>query len=705
MEKREYSLKIGEETLTAVFSDLTNRTNGSVTIKYGNTIVLVTAVMSDKQSSAPYFPLVVDYEEKFYAAGLILGGRFIKREGRPSEEAILAARVIDRTIRPLFDHYIRRDIQIVATVLSIDEKNDPDIPAVIGASLALGVSDIPWRGPVGAVRLGLPTTEDKNFVINPDYNQSGQMALELLVCGKDHKVNMIEAEGKEIKEEIIEQALAETEEIITEIENWQKEIITKEGKTKQEIPAPVLPQDLVDSFEEKIKPELTKAIFSGPGDYNIKTVNKKWQEIVEAGDPDNDVRLAADNHFEDAVDKLLREAATENNRRADGRQLDEVRSLYAEVDNLSPIVHGSGIFYRGGTHILSVLTLSGPDDSQIIDGMETQGKKYFMHHYNFPPFSVGETGRLGGINRRSIGHGALAEKSLRGVLPDRETFPYTIRLVSEALASNGSTSMGSLCASSLALMDGGVPISGPVAGIAMGLMINPNTNKQAILTDIQGPEDSHGDMDFKIAGTTEGVTGLQLDIKLDGIPRAILSQALNDGRQARLKILEVITAALPKPRPQVKESAPGITILTIPISKIGTVIGPGGKMIQSIIEKTGAEIKIEDDGKVFLTGSQTGIAEAEKVIKELTREYKAGEEFTGEVVGIKDFGAFVRIGKETEGLVHISEIAPFRIDKTEDVLIIGQKVPVKILAVDNQGKIKLSIKAVNPDFIKPHSQK
>lgn len=695
MQKKEYVLELNGQKITAIFSDLADQTNGSAIVRFGDTTVLATAVMSKQEREGiDFFPLVVDYEEKFYAAGRILGGRFIKREGRPSDEAVLTGRIVDRTIRPLFNQNTRQEVQVVITVLSFDGKNDPDVPSVIAASLALSTSDIPWAGPVSAVRVGID--ENDKVITNPEYTELENMKLDLLACGKDGLINMIEAESKEMSETKVAEILNLASENIEKIQTWQKDIIKEIGKAKKEGVEVKVNPEIEKLFAENIETKLPEAVFAEDSKARSKELEMKWLDLVieKIG---GEAKKEGSKYFEDQVDKLLHVEALRNEKRADGRKMDEVRSLYAEAGGISSIVHGTGIFYRGGTHILTTLTLSGPKDSQIVEGMEISEKKYFMHHYNFPPFSVGETGRVGGMNRRAIGHGALAEKSLRAVLPDRDIFPYTIRLVSEALASNGSTSMGSVCASSLAMMDGGVPITRPVAGIAIGLMTNEQGDYK-ILTDIQGPEDHFGDMDFKIAGTTEGITGIQLDIKVDGIPLPILTEAMEKAKTARLHILEVITKALPAPRVEIKESAPKIIQIKINPEKIGAVIGPGGKVIQQITADTGAEIEIEDNGTVYITGNTEGANKARDIIGEITREYKAGDKFEGTVTRLMDFGAFVKIGRDTEGLVHVSEFASFRVEKVSDFVKEGDIVPVIIKEKDEKGRLNLSIKQANANF-------
>ena len=714
MTKREFSMELGGKTLIATFSDLADQTNGSVLVRMGDTIVLVTAVMGKTDKvGIDYFPLSVDYEEKFYAAGKILGSRFIKRENRPSDEAILSGRIVDRTIRPLFNQDMRREVQVVATVLSIDDLNDPDTLAVIGTSLALGTSDIPWGGPVSAVRI---SGIENNFVINPAPADPARKHFEILVCGRDSLVNMIEAEGKEVAENIVETALSHASAEIEKIQAWQKDVIAQMGKTKQAVPTNSVLPEHIKCVRETIWDELRDTLFNNHFTKpDMSAVTDKWAQIFIEKFPDqaSNAELSA-RILDTAIDELVHEEAIKNNRRPDGRKFDEIRPLYTQAGGLSPIVHGTGIFYRGATHVLSVLTLGGPGDAQIVEGMEVSEKKRFMHHYNFPPFSVGEVGRMGSSNRRSIGHGALAEKALRGTLPPVETFPYTIRLVSESTASNGSTSMASVCASTLALMDGGVPISSATAGIAMGLMLGTSNElpvtSYKILTDIQGAEDHFGDMDFKVAGTSEGITAIQLDIKVGGIPMEILREALAKARTARLQILEKIAEALPAPRPDLAPSAPKILTMKVEVDQIGLVIGGGGKTINKIIDETGADVTIEDDGTVYLTGKLGTAEKAMAMVKELVTPLVPGLKFEGEVVKILEFGAVVKIGHFNEGLVHVSEIAPFRIERVEQVIAIGERVPVIVLPDDERrpGKLRLSIKAADPEFaarkgVKPSS--
>ena len=705
MQKKEYTLEIGGKVLTAVFSDLAEQAQGSVILKYGETIVLATACISkEAQAGLGFFNLTVDYVERFYAAGKILGSRFMHREGKPSEDAILASRVIDRTLRPLFDQSIRHAVQVIVTVLSLG-KEDPVILAVNAASIALAVSDIPWAGPVGAVRIG--KYDSDALVVNPalDLKQkSPEYKFDLTVCGKDGNINMVEASAHQAKEEELENALSSASAEIGKLEDWQKKIVSEIGKEKRVIEKEKISDEALALFNENILPKIEAAIFSGPGKVKIDELHSVWNKIVKEKFPDKDNYIPEDDLFDETENKIIHEKAMSEDKRADGRKMDELRKLYAQAGGFSSVLHGSGIFYRGGTHVFSALTLAGPEERLLVDGMETKEEKRFMHHYNFPPYSSGETGRMGGTGRREIGHGALAEKALAMVLPSLEEFPYTIRIVSESLASNGSTSQASICASTLALMDGGVPIKAPVAGIAMGLMMEEGVKnpKYKILTDIQGPEDHHGDMDFKIAGTRNGVTAIQLDVKVEGVPVKILGEAMRQSQKARLEILDAIEKEISAPRPEISPNAPKILIIKINPDQIGMVIGSGGKTVKEIKEKSGAEITIEDDGTVYLTGKGESAELAKKVIEEMTHEFKIGETLKGEVVRIADFGAFVRLNHFTDGLVHISEIAPFRVSQVRDVLKEGMIVPVKVIKIDQeQGKIGLSIKEADKNFFAP----
>jgi polyribonucleotide nucleotidyltransferase len=701
MTKKEYTLEVGGKTLTAEFNDLADQTNGAVMLRYGNTVVLATAVMGEIKES-DYFPLTVEYEERFYATGKILGSRFMRREGRPSTEAILSGRIVDRTIRPLFNQKIRNEVQVVITTLSIGE-DDPDVVSVIAASLALGVSDIPWNGPVSAVRIG----QNGKWLVNPDYKTREEIgiSLDMIACGKDSMINMIEVASKEMSEDIVIEGLMKASLEIEKIQKWQTKIIKEIGKEKTDVTLPEPTPGTKELFDTEIAPKILKYVFANePGKKKLGEINEIWISLFKEKMPEGDIAMAQEI-FEEAVNDALHNEAINNDKRPDGRKMDEIRPLFAKAGGISPILHGSGIFFRGGTHIMSALTLGSPGDSLIIDGVVTQENKRFMHHYNFPPFSTGETGKMGGTNRRMIGHGALAEKALLPVIPEKDKFPYTIRLVSEAFASNGSTSMGSVCGSTLALMDGGVPIKAPVAGIASGLMMR-NEKEYKILTDIQGPEDHHGDMDFKVAGTRNGITAVQMDVKVSGIPLPIFAEAFEAAKKARFQILDVIEKEISEPRKKISQNAPEIIVMKIKPDQIGLVIGTGGKTINEIRDVTHVEdITLEDDGSVFITGKDGSAEKAKEIIYNMTREYLPGEKFQGEVTRLMDFGAFVKIGPNAEGLVHVSEIAPFRVERVETYIKEGDKVPVIVKEVDDKGRINLSIKAVDPDFFVKKEEK
>ncbi len=581
MKSKQYTLEVGSKTLIAEFNDLAEQAHGSVMLRFDNTVLLVTAVMGKLQKDVDFFPLTVEYEERFYASGKILGGKFNKREGRPSDEAILSGRIVDRTIRPLFDHHIRNEVQVILTVLSLGE-GDIHSLGVIGASLALGTSDIPWNGPVSAIH-----------EVNSNFN--------LTACGKDGLINMIEVGGNEVGESVINQALSKASEEIERIQKWQTQIIKEIGKEKRKVEKPILTAGTKELFDKEILPILPNYIFNDSNKEKLSEIAEIWMNKFTNSIPDGNKSLAMEL-LNGTINEILHNEAIDNDRRADGRKMDEIRPLFAKAGGISPILHGTGIFYRGSTHVLSALTLGGPGDAQVLDGIEISENKRFMHHYNFPPFSTGETGRVGSTNRRMIGHGALAEKALLPIIPAKEIFPYTIRIVSEAFSSNGSTSMGSVCGSTLALMDAGVPIKSPVAGIASGLMMR-NEKEYKVLTDIQGPEDHHGDMDFKVAGTREGITAIQMDVKVNGIPLKILEEAFEKAKTARMQILDLIEKEIPKPRENISPNAPEIVSMIIRPDQIGYVIGTGGKTIKEIKEKTKVEeISIEDDGTIFITG-------------------------------------------------------------------------------------------------------
>lgn len=695
MHQHVFETTVGGKKLTATFSNLAEQANGSVMITLGETTLFVTAVMSAKPTALPYLPLSVEFEEKFYAAGAILGNQFQRREGRPSDGAVLNARIIDRTIRPLFPAHLRHEVQVIASVLALGE-DDPDVVGVIGASLALAVSDIPWSGPVSAVRLGLPT-QGGALVVNPTYAARGPEALagELLACGQNATINMIEAATREVGEAAVTAALEAALSHIADLENWQRSIVAAIGQGKRVLEEPVVDERVAALFTEQFAGQLYETIFSGQaGKRHIHALGETFlaaatqAELPEAG---------LWEYFEERVNETLHRGVVEDGKRADGRSMTAVRPLFAQAGGVSPVLHGSGIFYRGGTHIFTALTLGGPGDSQTVDTIEDRDqKRSFMHHYNFPPFSVGETGRVGGTNRRMLGHGALAEKALAPVIPPQAAFPYTIRLVSETLASNGSSSMGSVCASTLALMDGGVPITRPVAGIASGVMIAGD--RYALLTDIQGPEDEHGDMDFKVAGTRVGITAIQMDVKVAGIPVPILAEALAHAKAARETILDTLEAAIGAPRATISPRAPEIVSLTINPDQIGLVIGSGGKTINGIKDETGVEdITIEEDGRVYITGRNGTAEKARDRIANLTKVYVIGERATAVVTKLADFGAFVKLPNGSEGLVHISELVPFRVERVADILSLGETIETVVVKLE-QGKIGLSLKQADPAF-------
>lgn len=697
MDQKKWSLQIGGRILEIETGLLAGQANGAVTARYGDTVVLATAVMSKGASRVSgYFPLMVDFEERYYAAGKIKGSRFIKREGRPSDDAILSGRAVDRTIRPLFNHRMRNDVQVVITVLSYDGENDPDTLAIIAASTALAISNIPWNGPVAAVRVGKSASE---FVLNPVSNgELHEEELDLLISGSLDKINMIESGAKEVSEEEMLRAFTFGQEAIRKIVEFILEIQKEVGKEKA-IPTLVAG---TEEFEQKIKEllleqNLAEALY----DKDKKTIETKLKNIqdtvkkyIQTNFPEETAALeeVAEIVFEEVSDEIVHKNILEKELRPDSRKLDEIRHIECRTGIL-PRTHGTGLFTRGETQALTVTTLGSPGDQQIIDTMEVDMKKRYIHHYNFPPFSVGEVRPMRGPGRREVGHGALAEKSLVPVLPSKEEFPYTILLVSEILSSNGSSSMASTCGSTLSLMDAGVPIKRPVSGIAMGIIVGKN-NQFKILTDIQGLEDHYGDMDFKVAGTEQGITAMQMDVKVDGITLEMLSAVLAQSHKNRLEILEKITATLPAPRKEMSQYAPRIITMQINPEKIRNVIGTGGKIINEIIDETGVQIDIEDDGMIFITSPDSISAEkAKQWIDNLTHEVKAGELFNAKITRIMNFGAFAEILPGQEGLIHISEIADRRIEKVEDVLSVGDIVPVKVKEIDNQGRINLSAKA------------
>lgn len=700
MEIKNYSIQVGGKQLQAQIGQLAAQAGGAVTITYGETVVLATATMKKQRSEgSDYFPLFVDYEERYYAAGKIKGSRFIKREGRPSDQAILNGRIIDRTIRPLFDERMRNEVQVVVTVLSVDKENEPILCAVMAASLALGISNVPWNGPVAAVRIG---EIDNTLKINPVIEEMATSPLNLLVSGTEEKINMIECEAHEYSNEKTAEAAKIAYDEIRKIARFQKKIIAEIGKEKitVELTAPsdefvaeiksfLDEKGLAEAFYTKDKKEQTslmEIIKEGLEEKLVTQYGTNEDELVKR-------RAEAGLIFENYLNDVLHTRILKNDERPDGRKLDELRKISAEVSIL-PRPHGTGLFQRGETQALTVVTLGAPGDEQIVDTMEVDEKKRYIHYYNFPPYSVGEVGFMRGPGRREIGHGALAEKALTPVLPSKEDFPYTILVVSEIMSSNGSSSMASTCGSTLALMDAGVPIKAPVAGIAMGI-ITGDDGKYKILTDIQGPEDHWGDMDFKVAGTKKGITAIQLDVKIDGITPEIVKEVLERAYTARMEIMETMLAAISSPRAELSKYAPRIISIKINPDKIRTVIGTGGKTINEIIDATGCEIDIEDSGLVFITAKNNESGEkAKKWIEDLTHEVKEGEIFTGKVVKIMDFGAFVEILPGQDGMVHISQLSDERVAKVEDVVKVGQKVTVRVAEIDKMGRINLTMKKI-----------
>lgn len=685
---------MGGKTFHVELNNWAEQANGSVLVRAGDTLVLATAVMNPSpREGGDFLPLTVDYEEKFYATGKILGSRFIKRETRPSEEAILAMRLIDRTIRPRFDLRIRNEVQVVITVLSIDEDNDPDIPSILAASLALSLSDIPWNGPVAGVRVGRKGGE---FILNPTYLERTEADLDVAVSGTAERINMMEAGAEEVSEDVFAEAVAWGFEHLKEFIEFQKKIIAERAPVKTVVPIVEPPQEL----KNLLKKEFSGRIESATYEKDKKTmrdttaaVKKEWMARAAELYPDLFQKQSAEYLFDEEINEIVHRRIIEKGERPDGRKPDGIRPLQASVGVL-PRVHGSGLFMRGETHALSTLTLGAPGDEQIVEGMEIRTKKRFLHHYNFPPFSVGETKPMRGPGRREIGHGALAGRALLPVIPAKEEFPYTIRVVSEILSSNGSSSMASVCGSTLALMDAGVPIKKPVAGAAMGLMLDAKGNYR-VLTDLQGQEDHYGDMDFKVAGTRDGITAVQLDVKIDGLTLQMVRDTLKQALGARLKIMDFLQSVIASPRPELSPYAPRVNILKINPEKIGALIGPGGKVINDIIAQTGAQIDIEDDGIVFITAEkEEGMKKALSLIKQVTRELKPGELLEGKVTRILDFGAMVEIGPRQDGLIHISELAPWHVERVTDIVNIGDIVPVKIRNIDEQGRVNLSLKDV-----------
>ena len=696
-EKKVFSYNWGGRQLTVEIGQLAKQANSAVLVRYGDTVVLTAAVGTKQAKDTDFFPLTVNYEEKMYAAGKIPGG-FIKREGRPSEHATLTARLIDRPIRPMFAEGFRNEVQITNTVMSVDPNCPPEMAAMFGSSLALCISDIPFDGPIAGVDVGRVNGE---YVINPTTEQKENSDIELSVAGTATAINMVESSAKEVNEEDMLGALLFGHEEIKKLVAFQEEIVREVGKEKMEVTLlsfdPAIEAQVKDLFSEAMVHAIqTEEKLAREA--NIEKVKETAIEHFEAVLEENDEKAGLLKQVSQLVDNLekdeVRRLITEEKVRPDGRKIDEIRPLSSEID-LLPRVHGSGLFTRGQTQALTSATLAPLGEYQVIDGLGIEEGKRFIHHYNFPQFSVGSVGRAGSPGRREIGHGALGERALKQVIPSPEDFPYTIRLVSEVLESNGSSSQASICAGTLALMAAGVPIKAPVAGIAMGL-ISDGTN-YTVLTDIQGLEDHLGDMDFKVAGTKDGITALQMDIKIQGITEQILREALTQAKKARFEILEELTSTIAEPRKELSPYAPKIEMISIHPDKIKVVIGRGGETINSIIDETGVKIDIDQEGHVSIASTDAAmIQRAKEIIEDLTREIEVGQVYEGTVRRIEKFGAFVEIAKGKDGLVHISELAHERVGKVEDVLALGDKVTVKVIEIDGQGRINLSRKALLP---------
>ncbi len=697
MAKQTFEMTFEGRPLVVEVGQVAKQANGAVVVRYGDTTVLSVAVMSKKMATADFFPLQVNYEEKMYAAGKLPGG-FSKREGRPSTDATLTARLIDRPIRPMFAEGFRNEVQVINTVLSYDENASAPMAAMFGSSLALSISDIPFNGPIAGVQVAYAA---EDFIINPSASDKEVSHLDLIVAGTKEAINMVEAGAQELSEDIMLQALLKGHEAIQELVDFQNYIVAAVGKEKAEVELFQVDADLKAEIEAVYYDQLAKAVRVEEKlarEAATKVVKEEvlasYQERFAEDDDKETILRDVVEILEQMEHAEVRRLITEDKIRPDGRRVDEIRPLDAEIDFL-PNVHGSGLFTRGQTQALSVLTLAPMSDTQLVDGLDSEYKKRFLHHYNFPQYSVGETGRYGAPGRREIGHGALGERALAQVLPSVEEFPYAIRLVAEVLESNGSSSQASICAGTLALMAGGVPIKAPVAGIAMGL-ISDGTN-YTVLTDIQGLEDHFGDMDFKVAGTRLGITALQMDIKISGITPAILEEALAQAKVARFEILDVIESAIAEPRSELAPTAPKIDSIQIPVDKIKVVIGKGGETIDKIIAETGVTIDIDEEGLVQIFSSdQDAIDRAKTIISDLVREAKVGEVYTVPVVRIEKFGAFVHLFNKTDALVHISELAWKHTEHVEDVVKVGDMVTVKIIKIDEKGRVDASIKTLLP---------
>jgi len=705
MEKKEFELDYQNRKLKVEFSNLTQQANSSCLVSYGETVALVTLVTADEVKNTDFVPLTVDYEEKYYAAGKIYGSRFVRRESRPTETAILTGRLIDRIIRPLIDQNYRKNIQIVITVLSIDDENDPDFVGLLGASLSLALSKVPFKLASG-VRIA---RKEDDLILMPSYEQRENCVLDAFFAGTENKINMIELFGKEIQETEVYQLSQIAFEEIKKLINWEKEIISNFEIEKEEIKEiQEINPDLSKLVNEFLDQNLEKTLYSvDKGDNSSKDrlakITQELKNYLTLNNLQDNLELGL-RILDKRIDELVHYKAIKENKRIDNRQLTELRPIETQIDIL-PRAHGSALFLRGLTHALSVVTLGTPADYLLIQGMELTSEKRFIHHYNFPPYSTGEIGSFKGPGRREIGHGALAEKALNPLIPSTEEFPYTIRIVTEILSSNGSTSMASVCASSLALMSAGVPIKKHLAGIAMGLMTN-DKQEYKILTDIQGPEDHFGDMDFKVAGTTDGITAIQLDTKIEGLTLQIIKETLDEAKKARIQIIEKMTQTIKTPRPAISKYAPIIKMIKIPQDKIGEIIGAGGKNIHSITEKTNTTIDIKEDGTIYIAGvDEEQVNTALKIIQDSTREITQGEIFEGKISKLYDFGAVIDFANNHQGLLHISEISPNYIANINDVLKIGQVLPVKVIEITPDGKIKLSLKDTEAKINIPQDSK
>lgn len=706
METKKYELEWGGRNLKIEIGQLAQQTNGSCRVQYGDTVILATVCMSpEPREGIDFFPLLVDYEEKLYAAGMIKGSRFIKRETKPSDEAVLIGRLVDRSIRPLFSETIRNDVQVVITVLSFDGENDPSVPGLIGAAIALSISNIPWDGPIAGVRIGQINGE---WVLNPSYEAREKSLIDLFVAGNGEKTIMLEAGGNEAGEEIIFGAVEfgqkHIQKVIKLIDQIQKEIglpkvagEVEEEMDEEEKEALAQKEEIKKITKEFVNDKINQYLFADAKvskqvrRSTLEEMKEALEDYLKEKQIGKEKRKIGLEYFNTCIEEAISKMILETGKRIDGRALDEVRPLSIQVGVL-PRTHGSCLFQRGETQVLSVVTLGSPGMEQVLETIEESGKKRFMHHYNFPGYSVGEVSPFRGASRRDIGHGALAEKAIDPLIPAKDVFPYTIRVVSEVLGSNGSSSMASTCGSSLALMDAGVPTKKQVAGIAMGLVSDEKGNYR-ILTDLQDLEDTKGGMDFKITGTKEGITAIQMDTKTYGLTYQMVKDTLKQAKKARLYILDEMNKVLNKPRPDLSPYAPRIISFKINPEKIRDVIGPGGKMINEIIEKTGVTIDIEDDGLVMICSTDKESSQkAVDWIKNITREVKPGEVFQGRVTRIMDFGAFVEVLPQQEGLVHISELAHYRVNKVSDIVKVGDIVPVKVIGIDEQGRINLSMK-------------